>query len=171
MIEPPTEFFSVESSSFESDDSSYIPKGKVSNKTLKKLRKTVGTAVVRSKKDNRYCHLSVQFPKGEIVDAICDTGCTNDGVIDPDMVSRLGLTNQMIPCKSEVELANGSLSRTFGRLKIMLRAGNLFREVELEVTKVPYGLIIGKTSLNKFSILQKFEEDVAKLNNVLTPKN
>jgi len=153
------------------EEVSYVPKGKVSKKTLKKLRKTVGAAVVRSKKDNRYVHLSVQFPEGEIVDAICDTGCTNDGVIDPSLVSRLGLNDQVIPCNSEVQLANGSLSRTFGRLKIMVRAGNLFRVVDLEVTKVPYGLIIGRTSLNKFAVLKKFETDVAALNNDLTSKN
>jgi len=135
------------------------------------LKKTVGAAVVRSKRDHRYVHLSVQFPKGQIVDGICDTGCTNDGVIDPEMVSQLGLSDKVIPHKSEVELANGSLSRSFGRLIIMVRAGNLFRQIDLEVTTVPNGLIIGRTALNKFSVLEKFEEEVHSLNDALTSKN
>ena len=132
----------------------------------------VGSKYYNTRNNSNYACLQVRLPSGDIVGAICDSGCSNDGCISPQLVEILGLAPFVKPRTTRVMMADKSELISEHVVEIPLTAGQMSKTLTLVSMPLHESLLLGKEGMKKFGIFQKMTDEVDRLNKqTATTKN
>ena len=136
------------------------------------LFKVVGERVVETahpEGKGRYVKLHLEFESGRRVDAICDTGCTGDGIIDESLPKTLGLEHQLHDCITHVRLADKNTTVTTSKVLVTkVRAGNMVKELHFVVMAgLDVDILLGEDGLDRYELLFGFRKAVNQMNQQL----
>ena len=116
----------------------------------------------------RYLYVTSVFPDERAIDAVIDTGCTCDGVLDEHVAAKNGIRGEIISQNVQVKLANGSQTTSAKTMKTHLTIGGKKLAVTLLLmpVSVPTGLLIGKPVLQRLGLLRTLESAAADLDQI-----
>ena len=117
-----------------------------------------------TRNNSNYACLQMRLPTGDIVGAICDSGCSRDGCISPDLVEVLKLNSYIQQRNTRVMMADKSQILSSYVVKIPLTAGNITETLTLVSMPLQENLLLGKDGMRKFGIYQKMTAEVDRLN-------